>query len=531
MASDNVPASTAPDSAAAAPARRGRARQILLNTITSYFREGVDTLVFLVITPFLIHRLGREAFGLWSLLWAYLSLLALIDMGFGTSVVKTVADARGRNDVDRLGRVICTLFWWYVGLGVAMLLLVGLSIPVFNTVFAIAPEHRRTVQVVLAILGLRSALCMPLGMFRGVLLGQQRATVVNVHKILGSLGYFVAVLLLVRRWPDLRVLALLNLGLGVGPFLAMFLHARRSVPGMSLSPRRFDRSILKDASSFSVYFMLIQVSSVIATRVDSLIIKAFMPLEMVGVYAIAMRLSEKAAQFCTLLFKALTPVVAELTGAGEQQNLRAVWLKGAKLSTAFAMPLLVGLFVLAEPLINAWTGPEFREAVPALRWLLAAALTGVIHGNTGNLLGMGGQQRYLAFTELGSQVTNFVLSVLFIRWWGIAGVAMATFLSDLPFQVWFTQGLAARMYGTGRLSFYRRTLLPTVIPSIAMVALLYGVQALWPLTSLVGVALAEVAGLAVFAALFWWVGLDARERAYLLSRALAACGRQERAQR
>ena len=166
-------------------------------------------------------------------------------------------------------------------------------------------------------------------------------------------------------------------------------------------------------------------------------------------------------------------------------------------------------------------GPGPVLSRPCPRWLIAASLTTVIHGNTANLLGMSGHQRYLAFTEIGSQVANFVLSVLFIRWWGIAGVAMATFLSAVPFQVGFTQGRAGQVYGASRLAFYRRTVLPSVFPGVVMVALLYGLQALWPLTSLVHVALAEAAAVAVFVVVFWGVGLDSRERVYLQSRALS----------
>jgi hypothetical protein len=59
-----------------------------------------------------------------------------------------------------------------------------------------------------------------------------------------------------------------------------------------------------------------------------------------------------------------------------------------------------------------------------------------------------------------------------------------------------------------------------------MAGVLYGLQAVWPLTSLVRVAVAEAAGTAVFAAAFWWLGLEARERTYLGSRVMQTLRRR-----
>ena len=63
-------------------------KNILRNTIAGYVRQVVDTGSFLVITPLLIESLGAESFGLWSLVWAIVSLLMLLDLGVGPAVMR-----------------------------------------------------------------------------------------------------------------------------------------------------------------------------------------------------------------------------------------------------------------------------------------------------------------------------------------------------------------------------------------------------------------------------------------------------------
>ncbi len=505
---------------ASRPRTRDRSRYILLNAVTSYGRDILDTIIFLVLIPFIIRTLGEAAFGLWSLIWAFLSLFELADMGLGTSVVKYVADTKGRGDDEGQRRIVCTLFWIYVILGGLLMLGVTASLVFFNRLFDIPAAQASTARAVLLILGARAALNMPLGMFRGVLIGYQKLSVANGYKMLASIFYFVAVLVLLHRIPDLRLLAGLNLLMGVLPMAAMMIHARRMIPSLALHPRYFDRRLIGRVMSFSLYFTLIQISGLLATRVDSMVIKMFLPLEMVAVYAIAMRLSEKANRFCSHLIKTLTPVVAELHGAGEQQNIRAVWYRGTKLTVAFASPLLVGLALLAKPLVLAWTGPNFQLSAPALQWLVAAVMVSIIHGNTANILSMGGHQKYLAFSLLGGQLLNLGLSLVLIQRLGIVGVAMATFIAALPLHVGLIQTRAGRLHGRSHWDFYRQTVWPSVPPTLFMAALLYVLQRRWMPSTLLEVAAQEILAVLAFGVLFWFIGFTAHERAYFKAKVI-----------
>jgi len=497
---------------------RHRSRYILFNTISSYARDIVDTVAFLILIPFIIKTLGSESFGLWSLIWAFLGLFDLADLGFGASVVKYVADARGKGDLERQKKAVCTLFWIYMGIGVVVMLGVVVSLLFFNRLFQIPPNQTSTARAVLVILGIRSALYMPLGMFRGVLVGHQKMKVDNWYKIIGNLLYFVCVIFILGMVPDLRILAVVNMVTGVLPLFAMMVHVKRTVPEISLKPRYFDRRLVKEITSFSLYFSFIQIAGLIATRADAMIIKLFLPLQMVAIYSIGMRLAEKASYFCSHLNRVLSPVVAELHGAADESNIRAVWYRGTKITVAFATPFLLGLAVLAEPLILAWTGPDFRVAATVCRWLVAAAMINVFHGTTVNTLSMGGQQRFLAFTLLAGQVLNVVLSCLLIHPFGIVGVSMATFLAYAPLYVGVIQYYAARIQGRSPFDFYRHTIVPAILPALLMASVLLLILQYWRLSHLLEVALAQALGMTIFAGAYWLVGFNAKERDYLLSK-------------
>jgi len=178
---------------------------------------------------------------------------------------------------------------------------------------------------------------------------------------------------------------------------------------------------------------------------------------------------------------------------------------------------------LSKPLILAWTGPDFIMAVPVCQWLVAAALIGIAHGNTVNLLSMSGHQKYASLSIASGQVINVILSFLLIRNLGIVGVSMATFIAAVPTYIGLIEGYASKIHGKPFWLFYKATVLPSVIPALVMTGMMLTVMNFRNLTNLFEVAILEGFGIVVFGAVYWIIGFNAKERAYFkdkLQRAL-----------
>jgi O-antigen/teichoic acid export membrane protein len=263
-----------------------------------------------------------------------------------------------------------------------------------------------------------------------------------------------------------------------------------------------------------MYFSLTQIAGMIATRADAMIIKLFLPLQSVGIYSLGMRLSEYAGMFCSHLTRALSPVFAELHGAADESNIRAANLMGTKLSVAFATPLLLGLGLLAQPLILAWTGPDFIMAVPVCQWLAASVMVGIIHGNTVSMLSMGGRQRFVAFAIIVGQILNLILSFVLVRSMGIVGVAMATFITTAPIYVFVIQGFALDYRVKSVLKFYGSTVIPALIPAMIMAIGFLGFLKYRPPQNLLEVAILQGLGVGLFGIVYWYIGFNSKERTY-----------------
>ena len=78
-----------------------RIDRTVTNAFASYARFGVSVAVVFFITPLFIRVLGADSFGLWSLVFALVGVVGLLDFGLLTTTTKYVAESKGRRDVRR----------------------------------------------------------------------------------------------------------------------------------------------------------------------------------------------------------------------------------------------------------------------------------------------------------------------------------------------------------------------------------------------------------------------------------------------
>ena len=133
---------------------------------------------------------------------------------------------------------------------------------------------------------------------------------------------------------------------------------------------------------------------------------------------------------------------------------------------------------------------------------------------------MGGYHTYVAWTRIASQAVSLVLAFALIGPYGLVGVAMASFIAEVPFQVGAMQIRAGLIHRRWHPVFYAKTLLPSVVPAALMTGTILGLEQVWEVNRLAEVAALELLAIGVFGVSFWLVGLSREERAYFADRLL-----------
>jgi O-antigen/teichoic acid export membrane protein len=484
------------------------------NVATNYANRGVSTLVALLITPVLAHGLGKEQYGIWVLVTSLSLYVDVLDIGVSAATIKYVAEYHTLGNVDRVRRAICTAFIVLIPAGVAALVIGVVLSHFYPTIFNIDPDLAATTSALVLIIAVPLAVSVPSDTFGGTLGALQRFDLLNVSLISVLVASALAWWIIIEVGGGLIALGIAAAIIGLAGQATRFLMVRKLVPGATISFRLFDRSLVRPLASLSAWLAIARSAQIAITRIDTLIVGVLLGAGSAGVYAIGQKLAFAAEKLAVPGTLGFFPFASELAARRDRDGLREALLTGTRISLAIAGPVTIVLIVLAEPLIDAWVGPQFADASRVVVYLVAA--NAIISLSQASFVMMqGGANARTPALLLGLEaVANVGLSVGLGLSMGMQGVALATLVASAVVRLGLLIPVACREFG---LSYF--TLLATVLrahgpPAIASLA----IGMLLARTDLPSIALVFLGGATVFSIymiVFAFTGLEASERARL----------------
>ncbi len=390
----------------------------VLNIASNYLRVRVivGIAVMFLLIPFIVSRLGMDLFGLWSLIFAVVGLFGLLDLGFATAAMKYVAELTASGDHSARNQVLSTLLVVYGVLGLICILLVAILAGPASGWFDLNTDQARPFTLTLWLLGCVVAINFPASLIKAILIGS--------GELITTLLNAALIVILLEAGLGLMGMAIATAAtMLLGP-LAMLPLAIRLTPGLSVSPRLFTRSRVRELLGFSTYFFIANVAVLVILRLDPVVIKTYLPLTAVAIYAVGAKIAEYSYLLNKQFSNALMPLVSQSKGAGDAATVRRVLVDGTRFLLAIAVPFIALLLFYSEPFVLLWMGEAFAESVPVLRILLLAMLFASVQLNAANVLGMTGNHRFVAFAMGGSALLNLALSIVLIQFLGLIGVAL-----------------------------------------------------------------------------------------------------------
>src|SRR6266705_3120457 len=145
-----------------------RNREIFKNVGSSWFSLGVSILVGVFLSPFILHRLGDTAFGIWVLIFSVTGYYGLFDLGIRSSVVRYVSKFTATEEDEELAKIVITSLFSYSCIGLASTLVtIALCFNVDHVFRKIPLEMMPTARWLLLMVGSSIARGFRLGVFNG----------------------------------------------------------------------------------------------------------------------------------------------------------------------------------------------------------------------------------------------------------------------------------------------------------------------------------------------------------------------------
>ena len=494
------------------------AARLVRNTLVNGLGGVASIAIGIVLTPFIIAQLGLAGYGVWTLALTLTFVggyAALSDLGVEAATARYVAEAASDDDYDAVNRTVATTLVFFAAIGLVLAVTtVALSEPLTH-LFSVPDSMRHAARLCFALVGAQLAFELPSRAFVAVLEGMQRFAVFQAIEL--TRGLIQAALWSVALIAGYGVAALAA-GLAVSTMVTLLLYwyfAHRAVPGLRASPRRATRSELRRLVTFGGSVFVLRFAGTLYRQMDKVILGVALTPSAVGLYEIANKIHLMASTAQSMSVSALLPAAA--TWRRKPEVLRDIYLRGSCYTVAASLPVLVGAFAFAEPLVRDWIGSEADGAALPARLFLAYLLINVVH-NVGSVMVVAlGRLRAMLIITLSNVLINLVVSVALVGPLGIEGVILGTLVGNGV--VWpLYLRLYLRVFDVELGQWFRRIVLPN-LPSLVIQGAVLAVLVALTVDSgsLLVIAMALGLSVVVYLATFIWFGLGAVERGVLLA--------------
>ncbi len=424
----DVPESTPPAAVTDQRSARSSTSVLLRGGSWNTLGQLSPLVVNLVLTPYVIHGLGVDRYGLFMLVSIIGAFMGSFDGGLGPSAGRYFTIYAGTGDRPAITRLLLTLVLVISVIGSTIFVVFFFAAPSLLELFRIPAALRGEGLFLLRMLSVLVVFGLLRSLFQAVLAAHHRFAFTNVVALALYVVYAVAAFLSIHFGYGLRGIAV---GLAAQSVLATVLIVPTACRYLSRAGTSLlSWSELRSFLGFSANVQLVGLVNLLNQEADSLITGAFLPIRFVGFLSAG---ASFATQIRGIPLNGLVPlqsVIGREFGAVGEERARTEFHRMQRLwviaSTGWSM---VGVPAAYFGMI-AWLGPGYR-----LSGLVAAV---VIAGNMFDLWTrattvwctvVGRPQLHARYSAV-SVGLNLVLTLAFIKPFGVVGVVAATATSQ-----------------------------------------------------------------------------------------------------
>ena len=405
--------------------------------VISYLSTFLNMVFGLVLSSFLLRRLGDAEYGLYQTVSAFAAYLVMLEFGTGTVMSRNIAVCRSRNEEEKIKKHTATI--WYINIFLSILILLVAIIFYFslgsiykNTMSLEQIVYGQKIFVFITVYLLASFFTQALN---GFLLGCENYTFSQIINVIRLISRTVSLLLIISFIKRAVIIAIIDMIFSIITFGITFAYCKIKYK-ISFKIKDVDKKILKSALPFCFALMLQTIINQANNSVDKFIIGIKISMGAVSLYSVSQYIYSVFSSVTTLPITMYLPQVAKDIEKG---------LKGKELANTLIAPcrfvcligglIMCGFFACGKQFVLIIYGQEYEKAWLYALIIIVPMFVNMVNGILINVLDVIGKRIIRSYILLATTVLNIVLTLIFISIFGILGAVFATAISTIIGQI------------------------------------------------------------------------------------------------
>ncbi len=486
----------------------------------------VTIVVTFFFTPYLIGELGKDQYGIWSLVFSLVAYMRLADVGMNQAVSRFVSRYFALEDWTQLNQVVSSAARIYLIISLTIVAVsAGIAFGLLHY-FQIDSEHLRIARITLIVIGLNQAVTYVFIPF-AALLPFHRADIVNMFEIGQLLLQTLAIVVMLELGYGLVAMSLTVLTLTILSHLGRYSIRRRMFPRVHFSLDAIDGEKTRQLLGYGVTSLLIVAAWIVIFQTDNIVIGRFLSMEAIAVFAVPAAIVTQLRNSINAIAIPIVPTISHIEALKDESEVMNIYLKSSRYLYYLCGFICVCLLVFGGPFIMLWVGEGFTESVLILHILVVPACVYLPQMIANSVLFGVSRHKILLYILAAEGLANIGLSLLLVQRYGIVGVALGTAAPQLLIYLMIYPYVFHRAMDASVARFYLTALRSATLAAVITVPVALALRILlppedWP-RLIVGCAVTGIAMIIGFAAII----LEPEDRGRIWKKLLQRFGNSE----
>jgi len=410
-------------------------KKIFLKGVSySYIRQVTTLITGMISLPLQLNYFGTVNYGIWVLIVGLTGYIHTISFGIPSSMTTLVAKTSNLNEKYK----ILKKSFYILGIVSLFFLCLFLFLLYFDDSWIISIlgnidekliEQTKNIFIIFVIFTL---IKLPLNLYMQFFTGMNVIYISEIYQIATSIIGFVTVLISVYFDLIIVTFVLLWLSGQLTITIIAMLHVLIKYGYLSSKEKSSNSVTQNDILKSGFAFFQVGLAASLVWSTDNLVISHFLSPELVTPYSIAFKIFTYIFMFSAIINGVIGPMYGNAYANNDWNSIRKFTTIIHKVLPIIGALVWISLILFAKEIIILWTGKE--EAFGGYLLIFSLGLYGyaLSYVNTYATLiySLNFANKTLAIAW-GEAIVNLSLSVLFIQFLGIGGVALGTAISAL----------------------------------------------------------------------------------------------------
>ncbi len=402
--------------------------QIKGGAALSYASIFITNIVGLLLTPFIIRSLGREEYGLYTMIGALVGYMTVLDFGLNNTVVRYVAKYKSEQNKKAEENFLAHSFIMFSFISLLIIILGGILYFNLENLYSETMDFGQIekAKTMMLILIFNLAFSLPGGAFRGICYGYEQFILPKTANIIRYVLRSILVVVILTMGADSIGLVILDTTLNILGVL-FFMYYTLKVLKVKIKLHRFDIKLLKTILGFSLWLFVFAIVHQLRWQFGQLIIGLYYSTSIVAIYAVGITLGNYYGAFSSAIESVFLPRAIQMTVKNKpKKELTNMFIKISRIILFILLYILGAFILLGKDFVYYWVGDEYRMAYYYALTIMIGLTPTLSQGFANNILEAKNLLAYRGRLLLSLTIIGAIIGIFVVKTFGVEEMILVT---------------------------------------------------------------------------------------------------------